>query len=66
MLLSDLPIGTKVADVNSKYNNKVITWTIASKNHYGSNEITLISDVLFKKSMDAKEPNQSNSRGKLW
>lgn len=62
MLLSDLPIGTKVADVNSKYNNKIIIWTVASKNHYGSNEITLISDVLFKKSMDAKEPNQSNSR----
>lgn len=62
MLLSDLPVGAKIADVNSKYNNKVITWTIASKNHYGSNEITLISDVLFKKSMDAKEPNQSNSR----
>ncbi len=62
MLLSDLPIGTKVADVNSKYNNKIIMWTVASKNHYGNNQVTLISDVLALKPFDAKESGNSNSR----
>jgi hypothetical protein len=62
MLLSDLPIGTKVADVNSKYNNKIIIWTVASKNHYGNNQVTLISDVLALKPSDAKESGNSNSR----
>ena len=62
MLLSDLPIGTKVADVNSKYNNKIIIWTVASKNHYGNNQVTLISDVLALKPSDAKETENSNSR----
>lgn len=62
MLLSDLPVGAKVADINSSYNGNVIVWTIASKNHYSSDEVTLISDVLFKKPIDAKEPNQSNNR----
>ena len=62
MLLSDLAIGTKVADVNSKYNNKIIMWTVASKNHYGNNQVTLISDVLALKPSDAKENGNSNSR----
>ena len=62
MLLSDLPIGTKVADVNSKYNNKIIIWTVASKNHYGNNQVTLISDILALKPSDAKEDGNSNSR----
>ena len=62
MLLSDLAIGTKVADVNSKYNNKIIIWTVASKNHYGNNQVTLISDVLALKPSDAKETENSNSR----
>lgn len=62
MLLSDLAIGTKVADVNSKYNNKIIMWTVASKNHYGNNQVTLISDVLALKPSDAKEDGNSNSR----
>jgi hypothetical protein len=59
MLLSDLAIGTKVADVNSKYNNKIIMWTVASKNHYGNNQVTLISDVLALKPSDAKEDGNS-------
>lgn len=62
MLLSDLAIGTKVADANSKYNGKIIIWTVASKNHYGSNQVTLISDVLALKPSDAKESGNSNSR----
>ena len=62
MLLSDLAIGTKVADVNSKYNNKIIIWTVASKNHYGNNQVTLISDVLALKPSDAKETGNNNSR----
>ena len=62
MLLSDLPIGTKVADANSKYKNKIIIWTVASKNHYGNNQVTLISDVLALKPSDAKETGNNNSR----
>ena len=62
MFLSDLAVGTKVADVNSKYNNKIIMWTVASKNHYGNNQVTLISDVLALKPSDAKEDGNSNSR----
>lgn len=45
-ILSNLPIGAKVKDLNTKFNGRVITWIIADKNHrgYPSNTVTLISE----------------------
>lgn len=62
MILSELSVGSRIADVNSVYNEKTIFWTIASKNHYGENQVTLISDILCIKPFDAKEANNTNSR----
>lgn len=57
--ISELPIGAKVKDVDTKYYGQPIVWLIADKNHkgYPTNSITLISeDILCLKCFDAKEP----------
>lgn len=62
--LKDFPIGTKVVDLNTKYNDKPIVWIIADKNHsgYPSNTVTLISDkILSIKAFDGKESRNSSS-----
>lgn len=52
--LSDLPIGAKVKDLNTKFNGRVITWIVADKNHkgYPNNTVTLISERIFSISRD--------------
>ena len=63
-LLSSLPIGTLVKDVNSTFLGEPIIWKIADKNHegYPDDSVTLISDkILALRAFDAKEPNNSNS-----
>ena len=58
--LSDLPIGAKVVDPDTKYYGKPIVWLVADKNHVGypANSVTLISEkILCLKCFDAKEPN---------
>lgn len=62
--LSDLPIGAKIKDINTKYNGKPVIWQIADKNHsgYPSNTVTLISDkILSIKAFDAMESRNSES-----
>ena len=46
--LKDLPIGSKVVDVDTKYKGKPIVWMIAAKNHegYPDKSVTLINQTL--------------------
>lgn len=58
--ISELLIGSKVVDPDTKYYGKPIVWLIADKNHegYPTNSITLISEqILCLKCFDAKEPD---------
>ena len=60
--LSDLPIGAKVVDPDTKYYGKPIVWLVADKNHegYPANSVTLISEkILCLKCFDAKEPDNN-------
>lgn len=62
LLLSSLPVGTKIKDVNTKYNNEVITWLVGGHNHYGANQTALVSEkIISLKAFDAKEPSSSST-----
>lgn len=67
--LSDLPIGAKVKELNTKYNGDVIIWIVADKNHkgYPSNTVTLISErVLLEKRFDSSTTTYKNSELRGW
>ena len=62
--ISNLAVGDKVKDPESKFLNVPIIWQIADKNHpgYPENSVTLISErCLALRAFDAKEPNNSNA-----
>lgn len=62
--LSDMPVGTLVKDIGTKYYGVPIVWKIADKNHsgYPANSVTLISDkILALKCFDANEPSNSDN-----
>jgi len=62
--LSDLPVGAKVKDLNTKYYGEPIVFQVAAKNHegYPTNSVTLITErIITLKAFDAKEPSNSNS-----
>lgn len=62
--ISDLPVGTLVKDITTKYYGSPIIWVIADKNHadYPANSVTLLSKyILTLKCADAKEPSNDNS-----
>lgn len=64
--ISDLPIGAKVKEVNTKYDGKAIIWIIADKNHegYPRNTVTLISEkALIEK---AHEYDYEKSEIRTW
>ncbi|WMM26648.1 DUF6273 domain-containing protein [Tissierella sp. MB52-C2] len=68
-LLSSLPVGAKVKDINSKYYGSPIIWQIADKNHagYPANSVTLISEkILCLKASDGKEPSNPLSSRANW
>lgn len=68
-LLSSLPVGAKVKDVGSRYNNKDIIFTIAAKKHsgYPTNSVTLITErIISLKCFDAKEANNPDSNRKSY
>lgn len=67
--LSDLPIGAKVKELNTKYNGNVITWIIADKNHIGypTNTVTLISEkVLLDRRFDDSTSTYRDSELRRW
>lgn len=62
--ISNLPVGSLVKDLNSKYLGAAIVWKIADHNHagYPAGSTTLISDkILTSHLFDAKEVNNSDS-----
>lgn len=64
-LLSSLPVGAKVKDINTKYNGKPIVWMVLDKNHsgYPSNSVTLLTEkIISLKSFDAKESGGNTDR----
>lgn len=63
-LLSNLPVGAKVKDLNTKYYGKPIVFQIIDKNHagYPANSVTLITErIITLKAFDAKEPSNPNT-----
>lgn len=63
--LSALPIGAKVKDVTTSYNNKPIVWQVAGKDHYAAQQVTLLSkDIITLKAFDAKEAANTDSNRK--
>lgn len=66
--LSDLPVGAKIKDVDTKYNGNVIIWKIADKNHsgYPSNSVTLISENVLDKRAYETTSTYKDSRLRIW
>ena len=67
--LSDLPIGAKVKDTNTKYAGMTIIWIIADKNHrgYPSNTVTLISEkTQSEETFDYNEKTYEDSKIRKW
>lgn len=63
-LLSSLPVGSLIKDVNSTFLGEPVIWRIADINHegYPDNSVTLIADkILALRAFDADEPNNSNT-----
>lgn len=68
-ILSDLPVGAKIKDTNTKYDGRTLIWIIADKNHkgYPNNTVTLISErVLFGKRFDSSTTTYKNSEVRGW
>ena len=63
-LLSSLPVGAKVKDLNTKYYGKPIIFQVIDKNHpgYPANSVTLLTEkIITLKAFDAKEPSNPNT-----
>ena len=65
-LLSELPVGAKVVDKDTKYNDAPIVWLVGGHNHYAQGQTVLVSEkIITLKSFDAKEvSNSDNNRVK--
>lgn len=62
-LLSSLPVGAKVKDLNTKYYGKPIIFQVIDKNHpgYPANSVTLLTEkIITLKAFDAREPLNPN------
>lgn len=62
-LLSSLPVGAKVKDLNTKYYGKPIIFQVIDKNHpgYPANSVTLLTEkIITLKAFDAIEPSNPN------
>ncbi|WP_308653099.1 DUF6273 domain-containing protein [uncultured Anaerococcus sp.] len=67
--LSDLPVGVKVVDYDTKYGGKSIVWRIVDKNYkgYPDNTVTLISNkTLGQRRFDISSPYYKNSEIRKW
>lgn len=59
--LSELPVGAKIQDPNTKYYDAPIVWLVADHGYYGETLTTLVSErILTFKAFDASEPNNSS------
>lgn len=62
-LLSSLPVGAKVKDLNTKYYGEPIIFQVIDKNHpgYPANSVTLLTEkIITLKAFDAREPLNPN------
>lgn len=65
--LSELPIGAKVKDVETKYNGVPIVWQVGGHNHYATGQTVLVSEkIITLKSFDAKEASNTDSNRKSY
>ena len=67
--ITNLVIGAKVKDTNTKHFNQTITWLIGAKNHagYPANSVTLITDkILCLKAFDAMETANADANRKQY
>lgn len=63
--LSQLPVGAKIKDANTKYNGATITWLVGGRNHYGANQTALVSEkIISLKAFDAIETRNTDSNRK--
>lgn len=63
-LLSSLPVGAIVKDLNTKYYGKPIIFQVIDKNHpgYPANSVTLLTKkIITLKAFDAREPSNPNT-----
>lgn len=66
-LLSSLPVGAKIKDVNTKYNGEAITWLVGGHNHYATNQTALVSEkIISLKAFDAIEASNTDSNRKSY
>lgn len=68
-LLKDLPLKSKIKDVDTKFGGRVIIWQIADKNHrgYPANSVTLISEkTLIDKRKDTKTEVYKDTEIRKW
>lgn len=64
-LLSNLPVGAKIKDVNTKYNGEAITWLVGGHNHYAAGQTALVSErIISLKAFDAIEASNTDSNRK--
>lgn len=64
-VLSSLPVGAKVVDNDTKYNDAPIVWVIGGHNHYAQGQTVLVSEkIITLKAFDAKEPTNPSVNGR--
>lgn len=63
--LSSLPVGAKIKETNTKYNDKPIVWQIGGHNHYANGQTVLVSkDIITLKAFDAAEASNTDANRK--
>lgn len=67
--LSELPVGAKVKDLDTKYNGKPIVWKVMGQNHPGdpAHTTALVTECIISlKCFDAPEKNNSDGYRRLY
>lgn len=63
--LSTLPVGAKVVDTTTKYNDEAITWLVGGHNHYATNQTAMVAEkIITLKAFDALEASNTDSSRK--
>lgn len=64
-LLSELPVGAKVVDKDTKYNDAPIVWLVGGHDHYAQGQTVLVSEkIITLKTFDAKEASNADNNRK--
>lgn len=68
-LLSELPVGAKIKDLNSKYNGEPIIWEVLDHNHSGypvNSTTVLVEKIITLKAFDGMEASNPDSNRKSY